>query len=96
MEQFFGIDKDEIVNIFYPEKTKETLFGTDITFEKIEKPIDKIVEIYSKQLKTIWEHVSKPLILRNSKNNPIFHLIFASNNKAGLKIANYIIDKKQK
>jgi len=44
------------------------------------------------QLKTIWKYViEKPLILKNSKNCPIFHFIFASNNQAGYNIAKYII-----
>ena len=47
-------------------------------------------DVYKRQ---VWKNVSNPLILKNSKNNPIFHLIFASNNSTGLKIANYIIDK---
>ena len=90
---FFGLSESEIRGIFYPPKEEETLFGTQKTNKKIDKPIDKIVEIYQRQLKTVWKNVSNPLILKNSKNNPIFHLIFASNNSTGLKIANYIIDK---
>lgn len=93
LEDFFGFPESEIRNIFYPELRKETLFGTETTSEKIKQPINKIIEVYRKQLKTVWNNVSEPLILRNSKNNPIFHFIFASNNTAGLRIANYIIEK---
>jgi len=45
-------------------------------------------------LKEIFKHVtSRPLILKNSKNVPIFHFVFASNNQTALKIASQIIGK---
>jgi len=34
--------------------------------------------------------------LRNSKNTPIFHLLFASNNRTALKVASEIVEKEQK
>ena len=56
------------------------------------KPIEKIVYLYIKRLKTIWKYVTDPpLVLLNKKNSPIFHFVFASNNKTGFKIADYII-----
>ena len=45
--------------------------------------------------KGYWWLPEKPLILKNSKNVPIYHFIFASNNNTGLKIANDIIEKRQ-
>ena len=58
----------------------------------MKNPIEHIIRLYVMQLKTIWKYViEKPLILKNSKNCPIFHFIFASNNQAGYNIAKYII-----
>lgn len=94
LEVFFGLSIDEIENIFYKSTDEDTLFGVKNTTRKIDNPIDKIVEIYCKQLKTVWKFVTeKPLVLTNSKNSPIFHLLFASNNPIALKIASEIIDK---
>lgn len=97
LEFFFGLSKQEIENIFYKSYTDETLFGQVTSSKKIKYPIDKIVDIYIRQLSTIWKHVTKtPLILKNSKNCSIFHFLFASNNLKGLKIASEIIEKIQK
>ncbi len=96
LEQFFGLPYDQLFNYFYGHKTEETLFGRFKNFEKLDNPIERIVELYKNQLNTIWAHVTDPpLILKNSRNVPIFHLLFASNNKNALKIASQIIGKKQ-
>lgn len=97
LEKFFGIKINEITNIFYSEKVENGLFGSYQKTEKVNKPIEKIVDLYIQKLKTIWNNVTlKPLILKNSKNVPIFHLLFASNNAIALKIASQIIGKSQK
>ena len=97
LETFFGLPVEEIEAIFYKDISEETLFGSVEGIQKITDPISKILEIYIRQLKTIWRFVTEsPLILRNSKNTPIFHLLFASNNKTALKIASEIVEKEQK
>ena len=63
--------------------------------QKISNPIYKITELYIKQMGKIWKYVTKePLVLRNSKNVPIYHFAFASNNKIAEKIATQIIGQK--
>jgi len=92
LEKFFGLSIDEIEKKFYISSNEDTLFGKREATNKIENPIDQIVEIYIKQMKSVWSYVTeKPLVLMNSQNNPIFHFLFASNNKIGLKIASDII-----
>lgn len=94
LECFFGLPISELENIFYKSRNDDTLFGVKEITSKIDNSIDKIVEIYCQQLKTVWKFVTeKPLVLTNSRNSPIFHLLFASNNKTALKIASEIIDK---
>lgn len=57
-------------------------------------PINKISRLYAKNLVSIWDFVTpSPLRLTNSNNVPIFHFIFASNNRNAVKIAQQIIDK---
>lgn len=92
---FFGMEGEEIKNYFYKEKTEMTLFGEYTVVEKISKPIQHIVDLYIARLqKEIFKEVTeKPLILYNSRNIPIFHFVFASNNAAAKKIASNIIGK---
>ncbi|MBM3404325.1 MAG: three-Cys-motif partner protein TcmP [Bacteroidetes bacterium] len=92
LESFFGLPEEEIKEYFYHLKTENTLFGDEEIIFKITRPIEKIARLYVRQLKTIWTHVTEnPLRLSNSKGVPIFHLVFASNNKQAAKIANQII-----
>ena len=93
LESFFGLTEQEIRNEFYIKSNQNTLFGEQIELtQKVMDPIEKIVSVYIKQLKTIWENVTeKPLTLENSKNVTIFHFIFASNRKVAVNIAKEII-----
>jgi len=92
LQSFFGLSEEEIVKYFYQKETQITLFGEEEVIKKVNKPIEKIAELYAMQLNTIWKFVTKkPLRLENSKGVPIFHFIFASNNESALKIANQII-----
>jgi three-Cys-motif partner protein len=92
LESFFGLSKEEIKEIFYQTESQNTLFGEEEIVKKIDKPIQKIAELYTKRLQTVWSFVSeKPLRLENSKGVPIFHFVFASNNANAHKIASQII-----
>lgn len=93
LESFFGISADEIKSTFYLTETRPSLFGgEEERISKVAKPIEKIASLYATRLNTIWKHVTeKPLRLDNRQGVPIFHFVFASNNKNALKIANQII-----
>lgn len=93
LESFFGLSEQEIRNEFYVKSNQRTLFGEQVELtQKVMDPIEKIVKVYIKQLKTIWDNVTeKPLTLENSKNVTIFHFIFASNRKVAVNIAKEII-----
>ena len=92
LESFFGLSEEEIKNEFYVINQVDTLFGVEEAVNKVLKPIEKIAYLYIKRLKTIWKYVTdSPLVLVNTKNIPIFHFVFASNDKTGFKIADYII-----
>lgn len=94
LESFLGLPIAEIKSFFYEEKKIPTLFGEEEIITKVSKPIEKIANLYAQRMKTIWEHVTEePLVLKNSNNVPIFHFVFASNNKNAKKIAKQIIDK---
>jgi len=91
---FFGLEEQDITNYFYSSQKILTLFGEEEVIKKITEPIKKIAELYIQRLNTIWKFVTeKPLVLLNTKKLPIYHLVFASNNKTALKIASQIIEK---
>ncbi len=94
-ENFFGIEEDKIRQHFYKKNKSNTLFGEGEEMRKITEPVEKVALLYCERLKTIWEYVTeKPLVLMNNKNAPIYHFVFASNNKIALKIAKDIIRRK--
>lgn len=92
LQSFFGLTEDEIREYFYKKETINTLFGEQELVHKISKPIEKIAELYIRQLKTSWKFVTEePLRLENKRGVPIFHFVFASNNVHAVKIAKQII-----
>lgn len=97
LSSYFGMSLDDIKKIFYETNRVKNLFYTFEIKSKISDPINKIAEIYIERLKNIFKYVSeKPLRLLNTKNVPIYHFVFASNNQTAYKIANQIIEKKNK
>lgn len=94
LQSFFGLSENEIRSYFYKPERYNTLFGKKEIVKKITDPIEKIAEIYALRLKTVWKYVTeKPMRLQNSKGVPIFHFVFASNNRYAVKIASQIIEK---
>lgn len=95
LESFFGISEQEIRSFFYTEKKVSSLFGDDeLVITKAENSIRKIAQLYVKRLKGVLPYVTEePLVLYNTHNVPIYHLVFAAKNKTALKIAQDIIRK---
>lgn len=94
LESFFGMTESGIRDYFYKNETAPSLFGDTEIITKILNPIEKISYLYIERLKNIWDNVTaKPLRLDNSKGIPLYHFVFASNNKNAVKIASQIIDK---
>lgn len=92
LESFFGLPIEEIKSYFYKEQKVQTLFGEEQIITKVSKPVEKIAKLYAEKMKTIWEHVTEePLVLNNRNGVPLFHFVFASNNKNAKKIAKQII-----
>lgn len=97
LTSFFGMDEESLKSYFYSKRQVPTLFGEIETVEKVKQPIQKITELYIQQLQRIFKYVTpEPLVLYNSRKTPIFHFACASNNPSAVKIANEIINKKQK
>lgn len=97
LQSYFGMTEDEIKDRFYKTKSVDTLFGSVDIISKTNDSVAKIAELYIERLKNIWKHVSEqPMKLFNTKSVPIYHFVFASNNQTALKIANQIIEKKNR
>lgn len=94
LESFFGLSENDIRQEFYRTEKQVTLFGENEVIRKIENPIHHIANLYIRQMKTIWKYVTElPMPLLNRRNVPIYHFVFASNNKNAWKIAGDIIQK---
>lgn len=91
---FFGKDESFLKEYFYNTRQDSTLFGEVEVVEKMGEPIKRITELYIQQMKTIFKYATEqPLVLRNTRNTPIFHFACASNNQSAVKIAHEIINK---
>jgi three-Cys-motif partner protein len=91
LEIFLGMKRQDILAIFYSEKP--TLFQDYSVLSKEQKAIKKSAELYRARLSEVFTYVSQGYELRNSTNSIMYHLYFASNNNAGVNIANDIVRK---
>jgi three-Cys-motif partner protein len=96
LEKFLGLSGDEIIKHFYPSKTELTLFGDETSTIKESQSINKIGELYSQRLKTVFKFVSESFVMRNSNNSIMYHFMMATNNETALKLANEVIKPKYK
>ncbi|MFB9843372.1 three-Cys-motif partner protein TcmP [Mucilaginibacter ginsenosidivorans] len=94
LEQFLGLSREEILKYFYSTTTINTLFGDQTSVNKEKSIIQKIGNLYTQRLKTIFEFVSESFVMRNSTNSIMYHFMMATNNKNALKIANDVIKPK--
>lgn len=91
---FFGTE--EWKDVFYTQKKlKNTLFDMEEVQVK-DADFSKIERFFVERLETIFAGVAKnPLVLRNSKNSPLYLLCFATGNqrseKTAIKIAQDIL-----
>lgn len=92
--RFLG--SDDWIKIFYKTTITPTLFGEEENTTRVADYL-KIGNYFIDRLKSVFYAVApKPLVLMNSKNNPIYLLVFAVGNekaaKPALNIANYLIN----
>jgi three-Cys-motif partner protein len=52
-----------------------------------------LARLYADRIGTLFPFVSKPVIMTNSKNAPLYALFLASHNKSGVNIANDIFNR---
>jgi three-Cys-motif partner protein len=86
LDDYFG--SAEWMNVLY--RPRRTLFG-DEDQEKIERSGAVLMKWYRDRLRTIFSHVSKAALIRNSQGGHLYYLLLASHNKTGVKIANDVL-----
>jgi three-Cys-motif partner protein len=83
---------------FYRLDERQSLFGPLQTVER-DAPAEKIQAFIEARLASCFAKVAKGLILKNSRNSPLYLLCFAAANKRGaptaLKIAQYILNESE-
>jgi three-Cys-motif partner protein len=67
------------------------LFGT--RREKVEDAGQRILEWYRGRLRKAFGHVSTARLIKNTRGNPLYYLIWAGPNATGLRGAEYILSK---
>jgi len=89
---------DEWKKISYRENMQCSLFETheQRMQKKKENLVDDIVELYRSQLKTVFKDVSDAIIMRNSKNGPLYALILASHASVAVRKMHEIFKRHQK
>jgi three-Cys-motif partner protein len=78
--------------------TQLNLFGnqeeSSVSRETI--PAEWLASLYTNQLKSLFPHVSRPVLMRNSTNSALYALCLASHNQTAIKITNEIFNLHEK
>jgi len=90
---FLGMNHDEIHKYFYLKTGQQNIFNNEDHVIKTNRTIEKLGDLYRINLKKIFSYVSKPFVMKNRKNNVMYHFLLGSNNMTAVKIANKIVGK---
>jgi three-Cys-motif partner protein len=90
LKRFWGTD-DWMVDLYMEE---QTLFGTRTV--KIPRSGKEFGGVFRKRLGEIFPHCSTPILMTNSKNAPLYCMLFAGHNATGKKIAEDIFLRYEK
>lgn len=93
---------DQLTRCFGTEEWRElayanelNLFGDPIT-KKHGDVSERLLGLYLRRMKEIFPHVAPPRLIRNTRNAPLYYLIWAGPNKLGLKVAEYVLSQGEK
>lgn len=79
--------------ITYPKTTD--LFGDTLT-PKADGVPELLLQMYVKRLREIFPEVATPRLIRNTKNSPLYYLIWAGPHRKGLVGAEYVLGHGEK
>lgn len=86
MDRFWGTDWEAEL---YEER--QTLFGPEEI--RIKQSGKDLGRRFQKRLREIFPHCTVPVLMTNSKNAPLYCLVFAGHNQTGVKIADDIFGR---
>lgn len=84
---------DEWKAIAYRKDTD--LFGDEV-ISKNGGVAESLLNLYVGRLRKIFPHVATPRLIRNTRNAPLYYLIWAGPNELGLKVADKILKQGEK
>lgn len=94
LQKVIGGEKvEQVVDEVYAEKL--TLFPEVKAIEKLKRGAQWFADLYRDRLTSVFPCVSNAVIMRNSKNAPLYALMLASHEKVAIKIMNDIFKKYQ-
>lgn len=71
------------------------LFGNEVTTKK-GGVAERLLELYVERLRHLFQYVATPRLIRNTRNGPLYYLIWAGPNKLGLTGADHILRQGEK
>jgi len=71
------------------------LFGNEITTKKGDVA-ERLLDLYVRRLQSLFPCVAKPHLIRNTRNAPLYYLLWAGPHKLGLRGADYILGQGEK
>lgn len=83
-----------IQQLYYPSP-QLTLFGEQLIIRDVMRA-EWLARLYADQVSRLFKFVSKPVIMTNSRNAPLYALFLASHNQTAMKIANDIFAQYQR
>jgi three-Cys-motif partner protein len=86
-----GEEVEQVINEVYTEHP--TLFPDIKEVEKLSLGAEWLAEIYRDRLLSVFPYTSNAVVMKNSKNAPLYALMLASHNKTAVNIMNSIFEK---
>jgi three-Cys-motif partner protein len=89
---------DWITQIYQPPAEQQLdLFGNqEPTSSRETIRAEWLASLYAKQLGSLFQYVSKPVLMRNSTNSALYALCLASHNQTAIRITNDIFNRYEK
>lgn len=91
VDRWFGTT--EWREIVYPEC--RDLFG-NVEAKKADGVPEKLLDLYMERLRGAFSCVSSPRLIRNTKNSPLYYLVWAGPHSKGLQGADYVLGHGEK
>ena len=96
LNKFMGLSPEEVNKYFYSKSNQIDIWGNSNELIKEKDAINKLHQLYSDRLQTIFKYITEPFVLKNSSNSIMFHFFMATNNKIAKKIADSVVKPKYK